>query len=145
MCTRLPQHSQIQNENRSEMKWRHQNEHGKQLNIVTGATRMAAHVFSDVNTFTYPATPPLSMWFASVTSSLQTSNCHFLIDNINYTKWLHIIWLRIIHILYTDPKMLYECVCVRVYTVHAPLCHCGPRVYSRTPHTSHRHFRTIHN
>lgn len=29
--------------------------------------------------FTYPATPPLSMWFASVTSSLQTSNCHFLI------------------------------------------------------------------
>lgn len=25
---------------------------------------------------TYPATPPLSMWLARVTSSLQTSNCH---------------------------------------------------------------------
>lgn len=26
--------------------------------------------------YTYPATPPLSIWLARVTSSLQTSNCH---------------------------------------------------------------------
>lgn len=25
----------------------------------------------------YPGKPPLSIWFANVTSSLQTSNCHF--------------------------------------------------------------------
>lgn len=34
-----------------------------------------AFFFFQVN-MSYPATPPLSMWFARVTSSLHTSNCH---------------------------------------------------------------------
>lgn len=36
---------------------------------------------------TYPATPPLSIWLANVTSSLQTSNCHFRKPNTPHSTF----------------------------------------------------------
>lgn len=46
---------------------------------VIKTNRLPVSVFSlNLYSLTHPAIPPLSMWLAKVTSSLHTSNCHFL-------------------------------------------------------------------